>query len=42
MNHVWVAINIDVKGACFQSKFENGEELYTKVTDGFKELYPGM
>ena len=38
---MWTAEIVDVEGAYLQCKFENGDELYIEVPDGFEEWYPG-
>jgi hypothetical protein len=30
-----------LNGAFLQGRFENGDELYTEVPDGFQEYYSG-
>ena len=40
MNPKWVAVILDVEGAFLQGQFENGEELYIEVPDGFEKCYP--
>ena len=35
MNPDWTSAVIDVEGAFLQGQFENGEELYIEVPDGF-------
>ena len=32
---------MDVEGAFLQGEFDDGEELYIKVPDGWEEFYPG-
>ena len=32
---------MDVEGAFLQGEFDDGEELYIKVLDGWEEFYPG-
>ena len=39
MNPKWISMLIDVEGAFLQGKFENGEELYAYVPDGFEKFY---
>jgi hypothetical protein len=41
MNRTWTSAIIDVEGAFLQGRFENGEELYIEVPDGFHEWYKG-
>ncbi len=40
MNPDWTSAFIDVEGAFLQGQFENGEELYIEVPDGFQQWYP--
>ncbi len=40
MNPSWTSAIIDVEGAFLQGRFENGEELYIEVPDGFQKWYP--
>ena len=37
MHPSWNSVIIDVDGAFLQGHFENGEELYIKVPDGFQK-----
>ena len=37
----WMSVIIDVEGVFLQGQFENGEELYIEVPDGFQEWYEG-
>ena len=37
MNPSWTTAIIDVEGAFLQVQFENGEELYVEVLEGFGE-----
>ena len=41
MNPRWTSAIIDVEGAFLQGHFENGEELYMEVSDGFERHYSG-
>ena len=40
MNPSWTSAVIDVEGAFLQGCFENGEEMYIEVPDGFYKWYP--
>ena len=41
MNPAWMSAIIDVEWGFHQGQFENSEELYVEVPDGFKEWYQG-
>eukprot|EP00957_Ditylum_brightwellii_P108299 8262075-Ditylum_brightwellii.AAC.1 len=36
----WIAQFLDVKGEFLNCRFQNGEELYMGIPQGFEELYP--
>jgi hypothetical protein len=36
----WLAWIVDVKGAFLQGRFQNGEQIFMKIPDGFQKLYP--
>ena len=40
MHPSWMSATIDVEGAFLQGCFENREELYIEVPDGFQKWYP--
>jgi hypothetical protein len=37
----WCAYVLDVQGAFLNGQFEDGEELFMQVPEGFKRHYPG-
>ena len=40
MHPSWTSAIIDVEGAFLQGHFENSEEIYIEVPDGFQKWYP--
>jgi hypothetical protein len=36
----WLAWIVDVEGAFLQDRFQNGEQIFTKIPDGFQKFYP--
>jgi uncharacterized membrane protein YadS len=36
----WLAWIVDVEGAFLQGRFQNGEQIFMKIPDGFQKFFP--